>query len=294
MVDDPGLKPLRDKFFEDTRVAQQDPRGAQFGIYYFADVPWLPHGTYQPMWFQMRQPQPQSSTFASAGSNDDVYFLTWKTEEKDAHVRTLDQARDDVIKAWRWQKARELADQAAKKLEIQARETRGNLASLKDLAARQKIDLIELGPMAKRMQQPALDPRSPVQYMSYRIPLDKINYPGKLAEQLLDMRTKEPGDTIVVSDAPKAIYYSATMTSKSHPSQDEFQQNYTRPMANDPFSRQMGGNVLLTEFEDKQRADFRKEFVKQLRSDAKVTTTPDLAKVFGSGSAGGGNAPSEE
>ncbi|MCA9269947.1 MAG: hypothetical protein KDA41_15810, partial [Planctomycetales bacterium] len=46
----------------------------------------------------------------------DKYFLTWKAAEEPAHTPALADVRDEVVKAWRFQKARALAEQAAKDL----------------------------------------------------------------------------------------------------------------------------------------------------------------------------------
>jgi hypothetical protein len=267
IVDDPGLKPLRDKYFENPLVAKNDPRGLRFGLDYFTDPTGFrgrPMGLYQPSWFEFREP----SRFST---NDDVYYLTWKTEEVDAKVRTFDKARDDVEKAWRWQRARDLAKQAAEQWEAKARETKGNLAALKDLAAQSKVDLMELGPMAKENLQPQLNPLQPPQYGRYQIPRDKINYPGDMVDKLLDLRTKDLGATVVVSDIPKANFYVTTLTGRDHPTQEEFRQVY---------SRSQNGDVLLSELEMTRRIDFRKELMDQLRADAKVTVVAEELKRF--------------
>jgi hypothetical protein len=268
IVDDPGLKLLRDKYFENPLVAKNDPRGLRFGLEYFTDTTGFRGralGLYQPTWFEFREP----SRFST---NDEVYYMTWKTEEVDAKVRTFDKARDDVEKAWRWIRARDLAKQAADQWEAKARETKGNLAALKDLAAQSKVDLIELGPMAKENLQPQLNPTQPPQYGRYQIPRDKINYPSAtMLDQLLDMRAKDLGSTVIVTDMPKANFYVSTLTGRDHPTQEEFRQVY---------SRTQNGDVLLSDLQTTRRIDFRKELMDQLRADGKVTLVAEELKRF--------------
>jgi hypothetical protein len=281
MVDDPGLKTLRDKYVANPNTSRTDPKGLKFGEELFVQGRFgqPPPGLYQPQWFHNQMPGGFGTT------NDDVFFMIWKVEEKDAQTRTLAQAREDVIKAWRFQKARDLAQEAARKLQDHARETKGNLAMLKDLAARAKVEPVELGPMSKRMVSPSFNPMIP-QYTTFQIPPDKVNFPSdNMVDQMLDMRAKEPGETAILSDKPKAIYYVAVMTSKVHPSEAEFRMVY---------SRSSMGDRLLGEFESKQRSEYRKELVKQLRADAKVTVTDELKKYNtggSSGSGGGDNMP---
>src|SRR5579864_6904125 len=159
MVNDPGLKPLREKYFDSPLVAKSDPTGLGFGREFFMEAsgPFQrSFGLFQPTWFQSSGPSP-----GPFGATDTAYYLAWKTEEVDAKVRTWDKARDDVEKAWRWTRARDLARQAAEQMQDKVRETKGNQAALKDFAAQSKADLLELGPMAKENLQPQLNPLQP-------------------------------------------------------------------------------------------------------------------------------------
>ncbi|HEV3145217.1 MAG TPA: hypothetical protein VGZ47_15105 [Gemmataceae bacterium] len=268
IVNDPGLKPLHDKYFENQLVAKSDPTGLGFGQQFFSEGGFRgPMGLYQPTWFQSSGPSP-----GPFNAIDTAYYLAWKTEEVESKMRTFDKARDDVVKAWRWQRARDLAKKAAEQWQEKARESKGNLAVLKDLAAQTKAELIELGPMAKINMQPALNPLQPPQYGPYQIPRDKIHYPSAaMSNDLLDLRTKDLGTTIVVSDLPKAIFYVTTLTSRDHPTQEEFRQVYARAQS---------GDVLLSDLQTTRRIDFRKELIQQLRADAKVTVVTDELKRF--------------
>src|SRR5262249_12669797 len=119
-IDDPGLKPLKDQYFKEEFRKARDPNGRIFAMPYFQDFRGMPGQAdspplYDPIWFENQAP-----TVFSSG--DETFYLTWKTEETDARVRSFDAAKKDVEDAWRRLKARELANEAATKLEKDVRD----------------------------------------------------------------------------------------------------------------------------------------------------------------------------
>lgn len=280
LVDDPGLKVLKEQYFKD-RPRDTDPKGEGFSFSYFTDFRGQPKADttlFDPLWFENKSPD---TSFSNA---DEPYYLTWITDDVDARIRTFEAAKPDVLAAWKRDKARELADEAAKKLQKEVRDAAiKDLAVLKDFAAKNKVELIELSPLAKVMPQPAVQPGMPPTYMAPNINRDKVEYPTRqMVDQILDLRDKPLGEAILVNDMPKSHYYVAVLLGRDEPTDSEFQQAYAR-LQPDSFT---GGDPVLHELEFERRAKFRKDMMEQLRSDVKLTITnaEELKRFDSSGS----------
>jgi len=171
LINDPGLAPMKDDYVQN-QIRQSatsqgamspDLKGERFGNMFF-DQSGMPSGQgeslYQPSW--LGQDPARSLSLKS----DEKYFLYWKTDEEAAKERTFDAAKADVEKAWKLDKARELAKKAAEDMQkqIQDKSIR-DPAALRDFAASQKTELIEIGPIAKLSQSPALQPGQPTEYI---------------------------------------------------------------------------------------------------------------------------------
>jgi hypothetical protein len=283
LANDPGLKPLKDQYFKEELRKTADPDGRLFSQPYFTDLRGMPSDStalYDPQWFENRAPSP------FFGSADDIYYLTWKTDESDARIRSFDAARKEVEEAWRQLKARELAKQAAESLQKDVRgEAVKDLARLRDFASQRKIEPVELNPMARAMVHPALQPGMPQTYMSPSIGPDKVQYPSReMYKDILDLRDKPIGEAIVISDRPKSHYYVCVLVGRDEATEAEFERAYARSMP-DVFG---AGDELLRGLEFDRRTKFRKEFVAQLREDAKLTvTSAEELKKFETGAGGG-------
>jgi len=280
LVDDPGLKLLKEQYYKD-RPRDTDPKGEDFSVSYFADFRGQPKTDtvlYDPLWFENKSPDTQ---FSSA---DEPYYLTWVTDEVDARIRTFEAAKADVLAAWKRDKARELALEAAKKLQKEVRDAAiKDLAVLKDFAAKNKVELIELSPLAKATPHPAVQPGMPPTYMPPNINRDKIQYSTRqMIESILDLRDKPLGEAVLLDDQPKSHFYVGVLMGRDEPTDSEFQQAYSRMMP-DSFT---GGDPVLRELEFERRAKFRKDMMEQLRSDAKfsITNAEELKRFDSSGS----------
>jgi hypothetical protein len=293
LIDDPGLKSLKEAYRKDERN-KSDPKGHFFGSTFFDD----PANTfsagmlYRPTWFESKDP-----SFESFTKPDDQFFLVWKTEEEAPRIRKFEEARADVERAWRLGKARDLAKKAAEEIQKELRDqTIRNLASLKDFAVKKKIEPIEIGPLSKLVEHPSFQPGQPTQYMRPSVPADKVNYPTlDFAEKIVDLRDKPIGETILLHDAPRNIYYVGVLTERSEPSDFAFQMTYARANG-DPFGIGGGGDPLLKMFENDRRMKMVRETIDQLKVDAKLVVVPEGMKLFGgrdSGDSGGGEQPEE-
>src|SRR5205823_1790573 len=120
VIDDPGLKPLKEAYKKEERN-KSDPKGHFFGATFFDDAGpanSFSGGTaYRPSWFETKDP-----SFESFTKPDDQFFLVWKTEEEAPRVRKFEEARADVERAWRLAKARDLAKKAAEEMQKELRD----------------------------------------------------------------------------------------------------------------------------------------------------------------------------
>lgn len=280
MVNDPGLAPLKAAYFKDEQRAKSDPKGYSFASTFFADTnnPFLASFSastpYRVVWFLDQQPL---STFSKP---EDEYFLVWKTEELPARVRKFEEARDDVVRAWRLAKARDLAAKRAEELQAQVRERDiVTLPALRDFAAQRMIPLIEVGPIAKMNEHPALDINQPTQYFGPRIPPDKVNYPtDQMLNAIVDLRKKTVGETIIVHDAPRLIYYVGMLTERIEPTDLAFQLAYARAATTSIFAG--GGDQLFQMMENERRSQIVRETIEQLKKEARLLVNPDAVRQY--------------
>jgi hypothetical protein len=164
-----------------------------------------------------------------------------------------------------------------------------NLAQLKDYAVQKKITSIEIGPLEKLMVQPAQQVMDSIQYTRPQVQRDKVAFPTfDFAEKIVDLRDKPIGETIVLNDAPKNIYYVAVLTERTEPSDFAFQMSYSRANGEGAFG---GGDPLLKYFENQRREKFILDTIEQLKSEAKLVPVPEEVKRFGGRDSGGGGEP---
>jgi hypothetical protein len=214
--------------------------------------------------------------------SDDKQFLWWKTEDQSAEKVPYEEVKADVEKAWYRLKARELAKKAADVLVEEAKKTKGDRKQLEDLAARQKQKVIDLGGLARQKREKVSHAEADYAYGRAKIDKDKIPNPGpgegvQMAQDLLKLRDKPVGDTVVVADGPEGTYYVAVLLKESDPSMSEFLEAYqnsaTGSKKRDP---------LFNEYLLEQQLKYRREVVKRLQEDAQlVIVDPEKLKALG-------------
>lgn len=267
MIDDPGLKPLKERYTKEFAI--QDPTGLGFGGQFLEESQQSETANntgFQARWIGATMP------YSISAKPEDHFYLAWKFEQVEPKVRTFEEAKADVEKAWKRIKARELAAKAAADLQKQLRDkTINNLASLKDFAAQHKIELIEVGPIALRQETPAgMGGGGMPTYAPPQTPRDKVPFgTGDFCVKLMELRDKPIGETMVLADIPKDTDYVAVMTERTEPSDAEFQRIYTRT------GFEARGDPLFYEFDQQERFKARSEIIKQLRADAKVTVVDE-------------------
>jgi hypothetical protein len=248
IVDDPALKPLKDEYAR-LKGGQPDPRGEKFAAEFFTDTT-----KYAP------KPWPYAS---SSGEKPDAWvreeepILYWKTEDVAAYVPTFEAARERVEKAWRFQKARELARKKAAEVASQATEKKGDRSQLLDLSASLNLLFETLGPVARLVPKTSARADISHDYEPFKFP-EWIEFPRA---DFLDkvMGLTQPGNTVVLENRPETIFYVATLMKRTEPSLESF---------HDVYRDAAGADSLLKQFMKERSENFRREIVKQLRSEA--------------------------
>jgi hypothetical protein len=298
---DPAIKPLRSAL-----VQQRGPRPVdrqaerQFGESLFTS-------TAKNLFEPDRLPK---SFFARTAAEDQEWkaatepILFWKIKEEPATIPpSLDKVRDQVITAWKLNKARELAQKRADALAREVESNKSKLQGLSELAARKEVrqqlediktrhglQSFELGPVARLLERKAFRPDLPRDYEPYRVPEDRIlhdprsDFATKFADQLLGLKDKGVGSAVVVTDQPRETYYVAVLVAVDPPTPAQFWLTF-RDEASSPTPRPTS---LLGRLEQERRTQYRKEFLAQLRQQAGIDADNPSAEFRKSyGGAGG-------
>lgn len=251
---DPGLKPLENAYAHSLQVSQ-GPKGPQLEELFF-DVK-----TAQPKIASAYKPRPLDTEDGSAS------FLYWTTKEEPAYVPTFEEARERVAARWRLEKARKFAEEKAEELAKKVGEAKGDpLPVLRDLSYSHPSwgALVELEHVVPLQKHPIAHP-TPLPMMQYDPyqPPSSVEYPADdLVSRLLQLKQK--GETTVVNNKPKTIYYvAALVTDRSSPPENSFYQDYASPMER----QQMLGRL---EEQNKFAAQQQQAVLLRLREEAKV------------------------
>jgi hypothetical protein len=292
LIQDAGIKSLADIYNKEMK--KEDPKGYRFAPEFFSDTQNGGSELFAPKWYDAQQRWFSPGPGALTGMDEEL-FVVWKVEETDAKVRTLEQARADIEMAWKRAKARELAkaaaDETAKKFQKLVEDKKlkdfaALQAEFKDFAAANKFKAIELEPLPLFTMQLAVMPGSPTQYQRGTVSREAVpDATQDFATKLTDMRKKPLGESIVLHDSPKSQFYVAILLGIDGGSDFDFRQAYAKaaPSALSP------GDSLLMGYDIEQRVMFRRDFIKQLRKDARVETVAEELKKYDDTRAGGGD-----
>jgi hypothetical protein len=228
----------------------------------FADTFLEGQGEYDPkVWppgASLGDPADQSQ-FGPRPPERDV-FLVWRTEDKPAYVPSFDEVKDQVIAAWRLQKARIATADDAEQLKTEFAKTGGDVAKVRQLAAEKKHEIIELNGVARKVPEP-VPVASGHRYQAFVFP-SIIGYTGTdWVNQMLD-KLKNKGDTLVLADQPEKTFYVTVLLDRIEPSVRTFH-DVCREMAQSPASDQ-----LLQDFLRERETKYRQDFLTQLRIEA--------------------------
>ncbi len=200
-------------------------------------------------------------------------YLIWRSDDIAPKDKTLAEAKPEIIKAWKLQKARRLARQEAERIDLEAkkktwptnytdlvRESKGYFNSF--IAGKKDVELKELSGVTKILPQNTTGPGQARIYQPFRVPTEVITYPrAKLVDDI--HKLKKPGDTMVTRDRPENTFYVTLLLSRAEPSVQEFKKVYENASA-----RSKEPDTLWQLFLDQFSRDFRIETMKKLRSEA--------------------------
>ena len=175
--------------------------------------------------------------------------------------------RAKVLAAWKLDKARKLAKAEAERLVKKAAEAKGDpLPVLKDAEPRFGA-IIDLPNVARWVKSPTARPDPTSNYTLFEIKEEKIEYPDLgMADEIVDKMT-QVGDTLLLNNAPKDIYYVAALTRREVPTVKEF--------LKDTNSTQ---SFFLSGFQYERRLKYREGVLKELRDQAGLVLNEDGMK----------------
>jgi hypothetical protein len=286
IIDDPGLKAFKEAYLKPPSF---DSTGKDFDKLFFTDK--------KPFEADLWPSQLE-------GGTAEQQFLFWKTENQDATKVPFDQVKADVEKAWRYQKAREMAKKAADKAADEAKKTGGDLKKLADLAAQQKTNVIEVGPIAQMHKKRSAAATVEFSYEGPHIDKSKVpnldgdadregfgptqasTYGQGFASKLLPLRDKDKGSTVVVPDQTEGAYYLAVLVKQTEPSLTDFYEAYqnsaTPPSDGSPMPKK--SDPMFQNFLRQLQSQYREELMERLRKDAKLEILkPNVGRLGGGG-----------
>lgn len=151
-----------------------------------------------------------SSIYDSAKKNKE-YVLTWVAEASDPRTPDFKEAEPAVVKAWKMEKARPIVEEEAQKIIKDVNAAPDNYRKLFDMKG------YAPGQVIANYTEPELSSTSPMpMYKPCPVPKVLDNQPDDLVAQCLD-KLKKKGDTTVISDKSKSVYYLIYLSNRSEP-----------------------------------------------------------------------------
>ncbi|VTS07095.1 hypothetical protein [Tuwongella immobilis] len=262
---EPALLPLKDHF---TSGHGGQLRGAaNFGEFFFNDQSSFGQSTpasatYDARWYPNNQPP-------SMVVPNQQLFLAWRTEDTPPKTLTFDEAKPQVIAAWKFDKARDLAEKAAKALADEAKAIASDKAKLRDLGDRVKREYtgtwFEIGPVAELNQDPSLSPDSGITFSPYSLPFDVNSPRTDTVQKLLGIKDKPIGESITFTNVPSDTVYLAMLVGKAEKKESDFYEVYAS------LNKFGVPNQFAEQFLRKQAAQVYQMVTNQLREEAKYT-----------------------
>jgi len=238
--------------------------------------------------------------------------VAWKVDDREAKTHDKydnapDSVKAEVLKAWRFAKARELAQKAADEFadkvralaKKELRESDNPAAfdkGLDDLTKEANFPLIRDAAKVAKLQKnvPFHAPkgeRQPLRYEGPKItnkaiefPLASPTEPGEIrpgnamAELLVEMRNDPVGEVLVVPNQPKNHFYVSVMTKKNDLNVASFYNNIFT-MTNVPDARAADRDTLYGTIAFRDIiTKFRVDLGERVRSEMRVTETEELKK----------------
>lgn len=207
------------------------------------------------------------------GEKEEVLF--WRSEDRKAELRDFAAAREDVLAAWRQEKARELARNKALELQKAVNDAKGTPTDAVRILREAKLgEPFEMENVAQALApEKEVRPGVKTEYRPYMVPasLDAVlPYPPPDLAKLLLEQLKRAGDATVVVDRPARHFYVAVLEARDEKTIGDFKALYGRTPSND---------TLFDIFVAQKRAEYRRAVITQLRKEANAKLTSDRYDV---------------
>lgn len=151
-----------------------------------------------------------SSLYDSSRKNKEI-ALHWVAEASDPRTPTFKEAEADVLKAWKMEQARALTQEEAQRIVKDVQAGPDNYRKLIDMKG------YAPGQVIARYSEPELKSTTDIPtYNACPIPKAVDNEPADFVTQCLD-KLKNKGDTVVIPDRSKSVYYLIYLSSRSEP-----------------------------------------------------------------------------
>jgi hypothetical protein len=202
-------------------------------------------------------------------------YRFWRIEDKPARVREYNAAtRKLVLKEWKREQGRVIAQKRANKIAQLAREKKKEWSTDKEVLRTEVLGFLNqeslpntnpftLVGVSQLTLDPRIQPGAPRSYRPYQVPESReedIPYPpANLAEKLTQLT--EPGDTVVVADAPVDRFYVAILLDRDGKTLEDFYTTYAHTRDLDP---------LWTRIIRELRAEYSSALLIQLRREAQA------------------------
>lgn len=253
--DDEAMKAMKDT----QTVLPGDP--SPWGAFFDLDPKGQPTAARGPKGATLFQPTWFPNGIAPNFDTEKPLFLTWRIEDIAAkqystYANASQEAKDKVIYAWKFEKARELAKAEAEALEASVKAAAAKFTTADDFKIRFMPQVRDLAGTKYRTVEPDVislltfsskpDQQGQMQpgWAPYDFRTTDILYSNDAMKRgLLNLRKEKLGSTAVVTDTPKRMYYVATMFAKVEPETPSVLREFTRG-----GSGMMGGTSMYNTY----------------------------------------------
>lgn len=151
-----------------------------------------------------------SSLYDSSRKNKEI-ALHWVAEASDPRTPTFKEVEADVLKAWKMEKARALAEEEAQRIIKDVQASPDNYRKLIDMKG------YAPGQVIARYSEPELKSTTDIPtYNPCPIPKAVDNEPADFVSKCLE-KLKNKGDMTVIPDRSKSVYYLIYLSNRSEP-----------------------------------------------------------------------------
>ena len=204
----------------------------------------------------------QNALFSWMFMSKDRYVF-WRSEDDRAQELSYNQARPEVVKAWKFQEARRLALIAANRIKAEAEAQASPLEAIKAMRDQKAGDVFEIADIARLMPVNSANPGVEHNYVRYAFPEGKIPMaPDDLLDRLMGL--KKPGEAMIFQDKPVKVFYVSLLDERVVPGvkDKDFLDAYADAVQ--PGRGQLWHDYFVAE----RDREYHKKLMRQLREEA--------------------------